>query len=72
MLQALYDFFYNTVFNYDTMPLMEERITLMGATLQVDEYLSWLCSIISLIFIVVLCCLFIYRLIRLVGRLFHG
>lgn len=41
-----------------------------GASL--PEYLAFICSIVSLIIILVLCCLFIYRLIRVVGRLFMG
>lgn len=41
-------------------------------TLDLPSYFALLCSLISLVIIVVICCLFIYRLIRLVGRLFSG
>lgn len=36
------------------------------------DYFTFVASLISLIIILVLCCLFIYRLIRVVGRLFMG
>lgn len=40
--------------------------------MSMTEYLAMICSLVSLIIILVLCCLFIYRLIRVVGRLFMG
>lgn len=82
MFGLLYDFFLNLFYDYaDTNSFMELRYTFkfynnghddVLQTIEVGDYLATLCSIVSLIIILVLCCLFIYRLIRVVGRLFMG
>lgn len=82
MFGLLYDFFVNLFYDYiDTNSFMELCYTFKFynngqnetlQTLEVGEYLASVCALVSLIIILVLCCLFIYRLIRVVGRLFMG
>lgn len=70
MFDLLYDFFLNTVFStVDNADLLEGINYDFGAygTITLQEYLSLTCSLISLIIIVVLCSLFVYKLIKLVG-----
>lgn len=71
MFDLLYNYF-NTLF-YDTNGITYElNFDIGGFTVGFNDWLCYTCALISLIFILVLCCLFIYRLIRLVGRLFSG
>lgn len=37
--------------------------------MSLDTWLSYTCAIISIIFILVLCCLFVYKIVRLIGGL---
>lgn len=82
MLQALFDFFLSLfVLDMndsggslsDGYVLIQHLVNggdyelVFGGT--TPEYLAFICSIISLIFILVLCCLFIYKIIKLVGGL---
>ena len=78
MWSYLYQFFYNTVFKYISssgqqgasyLKFMEAQVNFGGVTFTMQEYLSNLCTLISLIFIVVLCCLFVYKIIKLIGGL---
>ena len=72
MFDALYDFFINIVFaSNDNMDLMEGINFDFGAygSITLIEYLSLTCALISLITIVVLCCLFVYKIIKLIGGL---
>ena len=72
MFDALYDFFINIVFaSNDNMDLMEGINFDFGAygSITLIEYLSLTCALISLITIVVLCCLFVYKIIILIGGL---
>lgn len=57
---ALTDFMNSTCYEID------------GTQIVFADYFAIICSLVSFIFILVLCCLFIYRLIRVVGRLFMG
>ena len=72
MFDALYDFFLNNVFgSVDNTDLMEGINFDFGAygSITLQEYLSLTCALISLITIVVFCCLFVYKIIRLIGGL---
>lgn len=71
MLKALIDYFFS-LFS-DPYGITDDiAFNIGGVDISFGDYLGYLCAYISLIIIIVLCCLFIYRLIRLVGRLFHG
>lgn len=77
MLQLLYDYYqslFGLYFSYSDFYLDDLVLTIGNndTTMGFSEYLALICSIVSLIIILVLCCLFIYRLIRVVGRLFMG
>lgn len=75
MFGLLYDYFYNLFGWLDSSGTFADIFFVIsdgGVSIYLDQYLSLLCSIISLIVIIILCCLFIYRLIRVVGRLFMG
>ena len=75
MLSALFDYFYalfDTSNNLRLQSFYNDFQAYTGYDFDLSTYFAYICSIISLIFIVVICCLFIYRLIRLVGRLFSG
>lgn len=52
--------------------LNTSNLTLFGVSLTLSNYIAFLLSLICFIFIFVLCCLFIWKLIKLVGRLFSG
>lgn len=73
MLGLLYDFFLDNLYRY-SFPIQLDDISLSigGMDMSLGEYLAFLLSLVSFIIIIVLCCLFIYRLIRVVGRLFMG
>lgn len=57
----------NTIYNN-----ANSYVSLFGHELAVGNYFAYLATLVSIILILILCCLFIYRLIRLVGRLFSG
>lgn len=75
MLQSIYSFFenifctfvadYNGDFPFDDL-LFQLGV---GNTISLSRYLTLLCSIVSMIIIVVLCCLFVYKIIKLIGGL---
>ena len=72
MFDALYDFFLNIVFaSENNMDLLEGINFDFGSygPITLIEYLSLTCALISLITIVVLCCLFVYKIIKLIGGL---
>lgn len=72
MFDALYDFYLNIVFTSENnMDLLEGINFDFGSygTITLIEYLSLTCALISLITIVVLCCLFVYKIIKLIGGL---
>lgn len=73
MLSLLYHYFYDIFEFLDTISPFQDMEWVIGNTnIFLADYLSFICSLVTLIIIVVLCCLFIYRLIRVVGRLFMG
>lgn len=77
MLRALFEFFAQLFYILDLEYQLDilEFVVIHNSTnntdlsMSVNTYLAWLCSVISLIFIVVLCCLFVYKIIKLVGNL---
>ena len=77
MLQLLANFYYNLFFNdaliqdedFLISEIMSTPIELFGVQYNVAYYLTFLCSLISLIFIIVLCCLFVWKIIKLIGGL---
>ena len=76
MLQALYNYFRSlfqlSFFNGDTLNDAYIDNFFGFEYFPLDEYLVLICSLIAFVIIIVLSFLFIYRLIRLVGRLFSG
>ena len=77
MFQALFDFFNNLIMGlefYSTGDTLDDISISLGtggnvANLNMSDYLSFLLAFVSLIIIVVLCCLFVVKIIKLVGGL---
>lgn len=75
MLEALYNFFAQNIFiaspttNTGIYKFLTIQLTVGNTTMRVYEYLSSLGCIISIILILVLCCLFVYKIIKLIGGL---
>lgn len=68
MLRALLDFF-DPLFS-DPYGVLDDMYFNVGhIELSLVDYLKYLCAYISLIIIIVLCCLFVYKIIKLVGNL---
>ena len=45
------------------------QIQLFGATITPQEYMLWLMTFITMIIIYILCCLFVWKIIKLIGNL---
>ena len=77
MLQALFEFFNSLLWRgvADADDVIYEywsgyyNISVNGYLFTPPDYLSYVLALISFIIIFVLCCLFIYRIIKLVGGL---
>lgn len=80
MLQALFNFFYDIIhanLDYDNITflsdILDSDFTINIGTQEVNYTLGTLLpfylALISFIFIVILCCLFVYKIIKLVGNL---
>lgn len=70
MFDALMNYFWS-IFNTEDFAYFTEvsTFTIGGAELTITDYLAFLCTLVSLVFIVVLCCLFVYKIIKLIGGL---
>lgn len=72
MLSALFNYFYglfDTSNNLRLQSFYDDFQAYTGYDFDLSTYFAYLCSIISLIFIFVLCCLFVYKIVRLIGGL---
>ena len=75
MYELIYEFFADTIFNADLELLTFQfysKTDLVDGTIYTYSMNEWLChtaSIISITIIVVLCCLFVYKIIKLIGGL---
>lgn len=70
MWGTIFDFIYNTLLNTQSNYYLNKYLgQLVYADVTMRHYLAILISLVVLIFIFVLCCLFIYRIIKLVGGL---
>lgn len=73
MFLLLYEYFYTLFEPLDTIsPFQDMSWNIGDSSIYLADYLTFISSIISLVIILVLCCLFIYRLIRVISRLFMG
>lgn len=72
MFGLLFEFWYNLISTFsDKNGFLETEFEWFGRNIQIDEYLSFLASFISGVFIVILCCLFIWKMVKLIGGLIH-
>lgn len=72
MIDELYNFFANLfISNSGDFDFFNSFYSISRNDIEIEfyQYLAGLCSVISLIFIVVLCCLFVYKIVRLIGGL---
>lgn len=75
---VIYQFFSTLVFAYSsdiiTYPLYQKlfidtTFTIGSQTYRAIEYYSFICAFVATIIVVVLCCLFVYKIIKLIGGL---
>lgn len=75
MFQALYNFFSDILYaNYDPSSMFGQFIENTGVevfdtNLIISDYLAILLALVSGFIIVGLCCLFVYKIIKLIGGL---
>lgn len=81
MFLALYQFFENIFYSSDIFEddghLLEALKTTFSfgyyegvpATMEIGQYLVFICSLISFVIILVLCCLFVFKIVKLIGGL---
>lgn len=73
MLQALFDFYYDLFYvefmGGATFTDIEYQFGYMNFVIDVQTYFAITCSVITLIIILVVCWLFVYKIIRLIGGL---
>lgn len=63
---------HNVYLWYINQTTINTRVQVGDISLPIGNYLAFICSIISIIIILVLCCLFIKKIISLMSRLFSG
>ena len=73
MLDALFEYF-NNLFGYTLNLDIEYKINqavvnIGGVDFKLSQWLAVTCSYVCLIIIFVLCCLFVYKIIKLIGGL---
>lgn len=80
MFYALYQFFVNVLFNVNNSGIptssqfygfITSNVTINGYSMQTVVYLSSILALICTIIIFVLCCLFVYKIIKLIGGLIY-
>lgn len=71
MFDLFYDFYITKLFN-GTGLSNSLSTSLFGETLTLNQYFSLIASFVSVVFILVLSCLFVKKIIQLIYRLFSG
>ena len=70
MYDSLFEFFETYIFNDNYSALLDDtEVGFFNVSISLQSYLCTLASLISIIFILVLCCLFVYKIIKLIGGL---
>lgn len=64
-----YDILVSVDSNGNALYTKDIPISIFGVNTNLGNYLSYIASLVSIIFIVVLCCLFVYKIIKLIGGL---
>lgn len=70
MLDLFYNYFFQYVFGETDFGHYTFQIG--NNLIAGDDYLAWTCAIICTILVFVVCCLFVWKLTKIVGRLFTG